>query len=205
MMEPGESHREIRKTGHNWLDLSIAISAVLISATSLIVAIVHSRTLEHMAEANENLVEANSWPFLSYGSANGPAISMSIVNDGIGPAKIEALEVKWQGRSKRDPYDFLGACCDFKKGTADVEYEVISGRVLPAGKSVNILKFPRTPNDAASWNALNRARISQHLSVEVCYCSVFDECWTEDIVRFSLQPHPVERCIQPHVPYTIAQ
>jgi hypothetical protein len=205
MIEPEAPHREIRKTGHNWLDLTIAVSALLISATSLIVAIVHSHTLERMADANARLVETNSWPFLAYNTANGDAISMSIMNDGVGPAKIEALEVKWRGKARRDPYDFLEGCCGIKPGATDVEHEVIVGRVLRAGQSVDVLSLLRTPADSAAWNVLNRARISRDLSIDVCYCSVFDDCWTEDIVRFSLQPRPVDRCTQPAVPFTIRQ
>ena len=204
-MDPGEPHREIRKTGHNWLDLTIAACALLISATSLIVAIVHSRTLEHMADANARLVETNSWPFLSYGTAIGDAISMSIVNDGVGPAKIEAIEVKWRGNGKHDAVDFLEACCEFRPGGADVEFEIVAGRVLRAGQSLNLLKLPRAGTNASTWALLNRARISRDLSVNVCYCSVFDDCWTEDVVRFTLQPHPVDHCTQPKVPYTIKQ
>jgi hypothetical protein len=202
-IEP-EHHREVHKTGHNWLDLMIALTALLISATSLVVTIVHSRTLERMADANARLVEANSWPFLSYDTSNGPAISMSISNDGIGPAKVEAIEVKWAGRAQRDAVDFLKACCGFVPKTADVEYEVISGRVLRAGQSANILKLPRTAPDDAAFDALDhRARISSKLTINVCYWSIFDQCWTKDILRFSRKPRELDHCTSPAVPYVL--
>jgi hypothetical protein len=171
--------------------------------TSLVVAIVHSQTLERMADANAKLVETNSWPFLSYNTANGKKISLSIVNDGVGPAKIQTIEVTWEGRPRRDAVDFLQACCGFTPGTGDVEYELIAGRVLRAGQSLNIVSLPRTDANDAAWNRLNSARISPALSVNMCYCSVFDECWKEDIVRLSLKPLPVDRCVAPAVTFNI--
>lgn len=203
-IEPEHPH-EVRKTGHNWLDLIIALTALLISGTSLVVAIVHSQTLERMADANARLVEANSWPFLSYDTSNSQSVSMSIANDGIGPAKVETIEVRWAGRAQRNAIEFLKACCGFVPKSAVVEYEIISGRVVRAGQSVNILVLPRTASDTAAWDILNqRARISPMLSVNVCYCSIFDQCWTKDIVRFSLKAQEVGHCTPPPLPYGIA-
>ena len=192
-IEPGH-HGEPRRIGHRWFDAGITVAILLVSISSLIVAIVHSSTLERMADANAKLGEANSWPFLSYDPANGHVISMSMVNDGGGPAKITTIGVTWAGVHYRDAVDFLEACCNFRPKTADVEYELIAGRVLRAGQSLNILSLPRTAADDAAYKILNGARISRRLSVNVCYCSVFDQCWTSDIVRLSLKPHSVAQC-----------
>lgn len=194
---------EPRKSGNRVFDIAITVCILLVSVSSLIIAIVHSRTLERMADANAKLVEANSWPFLSYNTSNGPSMNMSIVNDGVGPAKIETIEVRWAGQSYDNAVDFLRACCAFIPKTADVQYELIAGRVLRAGQSLNILTLPHTRADDAAWNALDRARISLKLSVNVCFCSVFDQCWWDDIVRFSLRPREVDRCVRPAVPYGI--
>src|ERR1700678_4321272 len=112
-------HHHEHKTGLSWLDLAIALSAILISMTSMIVTVVHSRALERMADANARLVEANSWPFLAYNTDNGEKIGISIVNDGVGPAKIETIEVKWAGKPKPNAVEFLKACCGFVPRTAE--------------------------------------------------------------------------------------
>jgi len=203
-------HAEPHRSGHKWFDVAIAVGLLFVSISSLYVAIQSHTTLEemvdankHLVEANRRLVESNSWPFLSYNTGNGQDISMSIVNDGVGPAKIQTIEVKWRGRGHRDALSFLQDCCGFKPGTANIEYELIAGRVLRAGQSLNILTVPYTPSDQAALNVLKKARIEPQLSVDVCYCSVFDQCWTEDLVRFSLRPREVERCPVPAVPYGI--
>lgn len=198
-----ERHVEPRKIGHIWFDAGITIAIFLVSISSLIVAIVHSRTLERMADANARLVEANSWPFLHYETSNGQTITMSIVNDGVGPAKIEAIEVKWAGRARRDGLEFLRACCAFTPNTAIIGYALISGKVLRAGQSIDILGLPRTAADDTAWKLFDHARLNRALSINVCYCSVFDQCWLADIARFSLRPREVDRCTAPALPYGI--
>ncbi|MGD0191685.1 MAG: hypothetical protein ABSD74_13170 [Rhizomicrobium sp.] len=198
--EPGH-HHEPHKTGHNWLDMAVAVTALLISLTSLIVAFVHSKTLERMADANARLVETNSWPFLTYGTGNETDVYLDVVNDGVGPAKIEAADVTWKGKAQRNPVELLEACCGFVPKTADLSMGFISGRVLRAGQKITFLSMPSTPSDTAAWKRFEQARLSPDLSINVCYCSVFDECWVEDLVRLSLRPTPVGRCTVPPVPY----
>jgi hypothetical protein len=156
-----------------------------------------------MADANAKLVEANSWPFAYYDTSNGQTITMSIVNDGVGPAKIEAIEVEWAGKPRRDAADFLKACCRFSARPSDVRYSLIAGKVLRAGQSIDILGLPHTATDDASWHLLDRMRLSRALSVNVCYCSVFDQCWFTDIARFSLKPRQVDHCTTPAVRFGI--
>jgi len=198
-----EHHLEPRRIGYKWFDAVITIAILLVSVSSLVVAIVHSRTLERMADANAKLVEANSWPFLYYETSNGQTILMSIVNEGVGPAKIESIEVKWAGRARADAVDFRQACCGFKPRTADVQYALIAGKVLRAGQSINVLGLPHTAADNSAWNSLQRQRLSRALSVNVCYCSVFDQCWLSDIARFSLKPREMDHCVAPAIAYRI--
>ncbi|HEX4080189.1 MAG TPA: hypothetical protein VHX61_15110 [Rhizomicrobium sp.] len=202
-----EHHIEPPKLGHRWFDIAITVCILLVSVSSLIIAIVHSSTLERMADANARLVETNSWPFLGYGTGNavgksGSSIEMRITNNGVGPAKIEAAELKWNGAAQRNATGFLRACCGYRpNGTNGLWTDVIAGRVLRAGETITFLTLPQTPADLGAWKQLNQARLDRRLSLTVCYCSVFDECWTEDVVRLSLDPKRVDRCDASAVPY----
>jgi hypothetical protein len=208
-LEP-EHPIEPRRIGHRWFDIAVTISILLVSVSSLIVAIVHSRTLERMADANARLVETNSWPYLGYetgnvGGAGGNNIELRITNDGVGPAKIEAAELKWNGEAQRNATDLLRACCGYRSDKANgLWFDFIVGRVLRAGETIIFVTLPKTPADSAAWSRLNGARLSHRLSVDVCYCSVFDECWTENLVQMSLNPRRVDRCTTPAVPYAPA-
>ena len=66
MTPESEIAPEARKTGRGWVDLSAAVCALLISITSLWVAVRHGHTMERMADANARLVSANSYPLLQH-------------------------------------------------------------------------------------------------------------------------------------------
>ena len=208
-----EHHAEPHRSGHKWFDIAIALGLFFVSVSSLYVAAQSHKTLEemveankHLVEANKRLVEANSWPFLAYGTGDYPdKINFVVRNDGVGPAKIETAEVIWKGIPYGDPISVLAACCGLKVNIKDLSTSLIAGRVLRAGESVTFLEVPKTKTDTLTWTRLDNARLSPNFSVHICYCSVFDECWTEDLARMSLRPRRADRCEVPRIPYTIGR
>src|SRR5690349_24634757 len=92
-----EVHAEPRKTGHHFLDLTIAFAAILISLISLAVAI-------HHGHVQQRLVAASSWPFLRFDFDNsradggGQTVTYSIINSGVGPAVLKSFVVEYQGK-----------------------------------------------------------------------------------------------------------
>ncbi|HXR93303.1 MAG TPA: hypothetical protein VN750_23805 [Steroidobacteraceae bacterium] len=193
------------KTGHQRVDMVVALSALFISLVSLGVAILHGRTMESMANANARLVSANSWPFLTYSAGietiNGiPTLHMHVLNAGVGPAKIEAAELLWKGVSYRSDQDFLRACCAVDPASVHVDSDLLSNEVLRAGDRIPFLSIKHA-EDAAPFVALQRAMLSCDLQLRVCYCSIFDECWQSDLATLSLKPTPVKACQQPKVPF----
>jgi len=199
----GESHAH--RTGHKWLDMIVAFSALFISVVSLGVAIVHGRTMEKMAEANARLVAANSWPFLSYGAgtittAGIAKINMHVSNRGVGPAKIESAELVWKGVAYGRDEDFLKACCGFDPASGRPDSDLVPYEVLRAGERINFLEFTQSTSPAV-FDALKQAMLSRDLQLHICYCSIFDECWKSDLATLSLKPTPVQACVQPKVPF----
>ncbi len=203
-----EAHHEshAHKTGHKWVDMIVALSALFISVVSLIVAILHGRTMEKMAEANARLVAANSWPFLSYGAGTTSdnavtKIHMHVVNTGVGPAKIESAELVWKGIAYRRDEDFLKACCGFDPAAKiDFDSDLLPNEVLRAGERIEFVGFKQSANPSV-FAALQQAMLSHDLQLHVCYCSIFDECWKGDLTTLSLKPEPVAACVSPKVPF----
>jgi hypothetical protein len=187
---------EPRKTGHHKLDLILGGSAVFLSLVSLGVAVLHGHTMERMAEANAQLVQANSWPFLQTESGNQSGsgeqkITLTVSNSGVGPAKIYAARVLYKGETVQNWDTFLADCCS-TPGEAALPYSaaIASPVVLRAGDSVNLLSVPHPGGGSQAWDKLNIER--GNISFEFCYCSVFDDCWQTD--GRSLQPRPVDSC-----------
>jgi hypothetical protein len=194
------------KTGHNWVDLVVAISALFVSVVSLGIGILHGRTMERMAEANARLVAANSWPFMSYGAGTGTtdgvtAVHMQVFNSGVGPAKIESAELTWKGVSYRSDREFLEACCNLEPASdTPFDSSAFANYVVRPGEQVQFLQFSKAA-DPAVFSALQRAIFSPDLQLNICYCSIFDECWQGDLTTLNLKPKHVDACVVPKVPF----
>jgi hypothetical protein len=202
-MTPEQSHEEIHRTGHRWIDLSVAGCALIVSVTSLSVAIRHGHSMERMAEANSRLVQANSWPLLqrfqSDGEWDGPRVfSLEVVNLGVGPAKVESVEVHWKGQPVRNPRELETLCCGAKfVDNPGVQTSGLMGTVLRAGEVRRIITFPE---DAEHQELTHSLSISLgDIAWKVCYCSVFDECWLSDMR--TMHPPTVKECPPPGVPF----
>lgn len=55
-----QPHQHPAHTGHSWLDVVLALTAMFVSVVSLVVAIEHGRTMERMADANTRMVGHSS-------------------------------------------------------------------------------------------------------------------------------------------------
>jgi hypothetical protein len=75
-----ETGSEIHRTAHRWIDISVALCALVVSITSLGIAVHHGRTMAR-------LVAANSWPILDFTSSRRDPqaeyiISLNVSNKG---------------------------------------------------------------------------------------------------------------------------
>jgi len=196
----------------HWSDTLFALAALFVSAVSLWVGI---RT----EEANEQLVAASTWPFLqvqiSNADPNGhPDLQFTVVNTGVGPAKIESFEVFLKGRPLQSGDELLRTCCGYKrvKATSPEAKDhtpllqgTVQGIVLPAGQNEMFIHYSLGPDNLAQWNALNAAR--EQMSYRICYCSALDKCWISDLrselyIPGQLRPAQVKTCPVPKVAYT---
>ena len=194
----GDIHPEPRRIGHKLFDLTVALAAITISLISLFVAIEHGRT-------ERQLVAANSWPYLSAGTTNEDAegahrIIISITNAGVGPAKLETLELFYDEHPLASAQDLLRRCCSSSPPSPPSSWAGMNQylfSVIRPGQTLELIGLPMTPENKTNWLRLNIAR--DHIHYRGCYCSVLDECWINDLV--SLKPTPVKICPKPAVAY----
>jgi len=193
-------------TGHRWLDLTLALCAMFISIVSLAVAV-------HHGIAMDRLVNANSWPFLTYRTDNEDAqghrrISLKIENAGVGPARIETFEVWWQGQPVASAGELLRRCCMTDPGakidpdtarSLNLTGGIIAPSVMRASGEQSFLGLELTEANAAIWHRLDVARMQ--VKMRACYCSVFDECWETDLWQTSTES--LKSCPAVRVPFTV--
>ncbi len=198
-----------RRTGHRWLDMVVAFSALLISVVSIFVA-------QQSNQSMERITRASAWPFIQIGSGNasdgGAAeLNFSISNVGTGPARVYAYDVQVDGRPLPPGGHLLTrilqACCnaEFEAAIARTGGEIaamgpemsspVAERFIAPNGEITSLRWPRSEENRALWTALDSARQGGRITTTVCYCSVFDECW---IARSnSFPPQETNSCESP--------
>ena len=186
-------------TGLPWLDILVGVSAVFISVVSLVVSIQHGKTMEKMVEQNQKMVEASTMPILTLSSgqldpANGkPLLRLMIRNSGVGPAIVDHFELRYKGQPYKSAKDLLKACCAGIKDTSLASgfyYGNLSGSILPARDSVDILGVRPPENDLGLYKTILEAQ--KDMDLRACYCSVTGECWQTDFER--QRPESVQSC-----------
>jgi len=181
------------RVGQRWLDLGIAGVAIVISLFSLAVGF-------YNAQSQQRMVAATSWPFLSYGTSQvSKRLTLEIGNEGVGPARLKSLAVRYHGREANGLAHLLQICCGLPAGPGWAQLNKIGGVTLESrpvglyrpGQSIPIVVLDRTVANAKIWDRLAQARL--HLSFEACYCSVLGDCWTSNLDPVS-DPKRVDRC-----------
>ena len=198
--EPEAPHAH-HKSGIAWLDLSLAVAVLILSAASLLTAQHTGHTMEKLVEENSRLVRANATPVLQFLTGNvdagARAITLSVTNVGTGTARVIWFEVVKAGVAQTDPNDLI----DYAPRAEEQDYlptRPVGGTYFPADETRQFMTwaYPKGAVSRAKWNAFDTART--RLKVTACYCSVLGECWTSHLGADV--PQPVAQCTaQGHV------
>src|SRR5438046_1272008 len=74
------------------------------------------------------MVAATSWPFLTYGTTQvGKRLTPQIGNQGVGPARLKSLVVRYRGREVHGLVELLQTCRGLAVGTGWAPLKKIGG------------------------------------------------------------------------------
>ena len=151
-------------------DRIMAVSAIIVAAASLTVAVYEARI-------NREYQKISVWPYVTQSNAMVPGepYTRIVSNLGVGPALIKSVQVRVDGTPRRDWADVSRALTG--KAIPDLVYfSLHGGSVLLPDKTVTVVKIP--PGDAALqfWEQAQTER----LSIRICYCSLYGDCWLND-------------------------
>jgi hypothetical protein len=176
--EVHQPHAHHRGGLPRWLELLIALTALVTSISSIAIAVHHGHIME-------KLVLANSIPYLQSGFSDSTPegeriLSLDFFNRGVGPAHQKSLRVKVDGRYVKNAQELyaasLGPELAAQAATAFVTTKnQVPRRFIPGGAQQFVFMLRKTPENAEYWEQLRAARARWNL--EFCYCSVFEECW----------------------------
>jgi hypothetical protein len=198
---PEVHHPHARHGGlPRWLELSIAVTALVTSISSIVIAV-------HHGEIMEKLVQANSLPYMQGGFSavtpeGAPVLSLDLLNRGVGPAHERSLRVTVAGRYVTSLEELIAASLEpaqvaqveqaQKDQILNIATNSVRHRFIPGGEEQPVFRVLRTPENERYWQLLQAAR--PKWDVEFCYCSVFDECW--QVLGILGEPEPVKECVR---------
>jgi hypothetical protein len=196
-VETPEIHQpHARHTGGlpRWLELVIAITALVTSVSSIAIAIHHGHVMEM-------LVQANSFPYMQAGFSDvtpegKDVLSLDLLNRGVGPAHEESLRVRVGPAYVRTVSELFAASLGaehYAKAQPVLRpmRNQVRTRFIPGGQSQSVFSLPRTAENTQFWELLAKDN-AERWDVELCYCSVFQECW--DIHSKLQEPVRVKWC-----------
>jgi hypothetical protein len=200
-MEAPEIHppHVTHEPGHagvpRWLNLTLAMAALITSLASILLGIENGRAMQH-------LVEAQSWPNLSFDNSNvidgKPTIRLSIRSAGSGPVRVRSLLLRYKGKVVRNWPELMRECCASPNTSIEQLQRMVGnnlltgsshGALLP-GDTALIFSVDRESADPTFWRTIDRER--NRLTVETCYCSVFSDCYR--LTSEDDEAKPVDEC-----------
>ncbi|WP_286232741.1 hypothetical protein [Thalassotalea sediminis] len=150
---------------------------MIVALSALLIGLVTAFTSIYSAYVDREYARASVWPRLEiFRSFNGDSFSYGVTNNGTGPALIKYAKVqhgttyvkKWKDI---EPFN-------------NIRQSHISNRTLSPTKSI-------TPVSYNGDNAHALVKADKLINIELCYCSIYDECW---LVDRNNQPQPVNAC-----------
>ena len=167
-------------------DLGSAL-ALAVSVFALALGAYQTRLMQSQARASV-------WPFLSIGytyssNVDRDAFIWTVNNNGVGPAKVETVRVTLDGKPMHDWQQILVAL-----GADDTSPSMatssIGGEVIPPNTNRETTIAPIRLNDREVAKLFKAAE--HRLGMDICYCSVYDECWVAHWQRSRVEA--VDRC-----------
>jgi hypothetical protein len=165
--------------------------AVALSMLALGTSAYQSMLMRDQTKLMQVQSRASVWPSLSIGendthTATTDEFTWRVDNNGVGPAKIESVEVSLDGKPYRNWKTVSATLMPDRPFHA--AQSSINGLVLPPSlnreTTVEMVKLTEPDLARAFHDAQSRFKI------HICYCSVYDDCWSTDINDRNKIPAP---------------
>ncbi|MEO0818285.1 MAG: hypothetical protein AAFX86_13395 [Pseudomonadota bacterium] len=182
----------------NKVEFLVAVCALIVSAAAVWIAWDQARLLRTQQSASV-------WPLIQISQNpdySGDEITYDLVleNAGIGPALIGSYQLGVPEMEDPSVVDFMGYLLPRETfPNAPHTYAEIDARVLRPGARITYISARW--EDTPERTALFRARLEEYISgrrplpeIEVCYCSLLDECWVSRSEQDDVKPRAVSDC-----------
>lgn len=163
-------------------ELVVAVMAVIIGLATMLVYIYQARIMSKQ-------MQATTWPYLEIVFSNtGDQFSITVKNKGTGPAIVKDALIRLDGVPFPDTQKNADSIASLLTGSRSVlnGYTNINNRVVSPSEVIPFIEI----NDSTSIKRFYQGLRKHKAQLEICYCSVFDECW----IVASGKVEPCDRC-----------
>lgn len=156
----------------------LSLAALLLSIMALFVSIYEARILKQQQEIMLTQEKTSVWPYLdgqlSYEYSDKIRIRYTLENKGIGPSKIRRMSLMFNEKQIDNYIELVDSLNRYFPDTTNlgISYMPAKGDVISADEKIETLfiESKRFPGDLETIRDLQ-------LHFDVCYCSVYDDCW----------------------------
>ena len=151
---------------------------MIVALSALLIGLVTAFTSIYSAYVDRAYSRAAVWPKLEiFRNFSQNTFSYSVTNNGTGPALINYAKIKYGSK-----YNERWSDVKIFKG---IRQSHISNRTLSPQSTI-------TPLSYKGEDAKVFLTTAESISIELCYCSIYDECWVVDTRNY---PVLIESCI----------
>lgn len=160
----------------------ISLTALLMSMVAVFVSIYEAKILKEQQLIMLSQEKTSVWPYLdgvlNFEYSEKVRISFEFENKGIGPSKIRRMGLILNGTEIADYVSLVDSLEHYFPKDVDlgVSYQPAEGDVISPGEKFTTLMIEsnRFPGDLQQVRKMD-------LRFDVCYCSVYDDCWHIDL------------------------
>lgn len=157
------------KTNHQVLT---AVGAMVVGLAALFIAWDQARVMRAQQHASVYPVLQIDG-YQSSGEATA-SLGLRVGNTGVGPALIESVTIFQDGERRADLSAFLA---ELPPGY-DTSWTALTGRSLASGDIVTPVDLTWQRSDVVLDDLTAASMQWDRWEMEICYCSVFNRCWT---------------------------
>ena len=150
---------------------------MIVALSALLIGLVTAFTSIYSAYVDREYARASVWPRLEiFRSFSENSFSYEVNNNGTGPALIKYAKVK-DGSKYIKTWKEIKPFQNFRQSH-------ISNRTLSPQNSI-------TPVSYKGEDAKAFLKADDSISIELCYCSIYEECW---VIDRGNRPTAIEAC-----------
>jgi hypothetical protein len=159
-VSPAKNSRSAFKT-----EFIVALAAIVVSVMTMLVYIYQAKIMREQQHTSV-------WPYLEWIMSTGQGFSITVINKGVGPAIIKSTSFKLDGKPLNGVDELLTGIFGNIDSLSRSEI-AIDNRVIAPSEQLEIFNI----FDGPATRKIDRT-IYRRIEYEICYCSIYDECWT---------------------------